>query len=77
MACEVLSIGGCESFLAYMQTLMRTQDFKYTNNVVMTTPIGNIILDHCIKTHDGWVAGVYFIRNSANKNAVSATALIK
>ena len=47
------------------------------NNIVMNTPIGNIILDHRIKTCESWIAGVDFIRNIANKKAVSATALIK
>ena len=48
-----------------------------TNNIVMITPIGNIILDRQIKSHDSLVAGVDVIRNSADEKAVSATALIK
>ena len=43
----------------------------------MITSIGNIVLDSQIKTHDGWVAGVNFIRNATNEKAVSATALGK
>ena len=43
----------------------------------MITPIGNIIFDCRIKTRDGCIAGVDFIRNSAIEKAVSATALIK
>ena len=31
------------------------------NNIVINTPSGNIILDHRIKTHDGWVARVDFL----------------
>ena len=48
-----------------------------TNNIIVNTPSGNIVLDHQIKTHDGWVAGVDFLWNSINERAVSATALIK
>ena len=48
-----------------------------TNNIIVSTSIGNIFLDCRIKTHDGWVAGVYFLRNIVNKKAVSATALFK
>ena len=47
------------------------------NNIVVTTPIGNIVLDCRIKIHDGWVAGVNFLRNVIDKKAVSATAHIK
>ena len=47
------------------------------NNIVITTPNGNIVLDRRIKTHDGWVAGVDFLRNVTDEKAVSATALIK
>ena len=47
------------------------------NNIVVITPISNIILDRWNKTRDGWVAGVDFIRNAVNEKAVTATALIK
>ena len=43
----------------------------------MITPIGDIVLDRQIKTHDGWVTGVDFLRNAINEKAVTATALIK
>ena len=48
-----------------------------TNNIIVNTPSGNIILDHQSKTHDGWVTGVNFLWNSINIRAVSATALVK
>ena len=47
------------------------------NNIIMTTLISNIVLDRRIKTRDGWVTGVDFLRNVIDKKAVSATALIK
>ena len=47
------------------------------NNIVVITPIGNIVLDRRIKTLDGWVAGVNFSRNAINEKAVTATTLIK
>ena len=43
------------------------------NNIVVTTLIGNIVLDCQIKTHDGWVAGVDFLQNVIGEKAVSAT----
>ena len=48
-----------------------------TNNIIVSTPSGDIILDCQIKTHDDWVAGVNFLWDSINKRAISATALIK
>ena len=48
-----------------------------TNNIIISTPNGNIVLDCGIKTHDGWVTEVNFIQNLINKRVVSATALIK
>ena len=48
-----------------------------TNNIVVNTPSGNIVLDHWIKTHDGWVTGVNFIWNSIDERELSAIALIK
>ena len=48
-----------------------------SNNIVVITPIGDIVLDRRIKTCDGWVAGVNFFRISINKKAVTAAALIK
>ena len=47
------------------------------NNIVVSTSIGNTVLDCRIKTHDGWVAGVDFLQNVINKKALSATDLIK
>ena len=47
------------------------------NNIVMITPIGDIVLDCQINTHDDWVAGVNFLQNTIHKKAVTATALIK
>ena len=47
------------------------------NNIVVITPIGNVVLDRQIKTGDGWVAGVDFFRNAIKEKAVTATALIK
>ena len=47
------------------------------NNIVINTLSGNIILDHRIKTHDGWVTRVNFLQNSINERAVSATTLTK
>ena len=47
------------------------------NNIVVITLIGNIVLDHRIKTHDSWVAGVNFLRNTINEKAVTAMAIIK
>ena len=47
------------------------------NNIVITTPNGNIILDRQIKTRDGWVAGMDFLRNVIDEKTVSATILIK
>ena len=44
---------------------------------MVNTLTGNIILDCRIKTHDGWVAGVNFLRDSNNERAVSVTALHK
>ena len=70
MACEILSFGRCKSSLAQISS-------DDANNIVVITPIGNIILDCQIKTHDGWVAGVNFSRNAINKKAGTATALIK
>ena len=32
-----------------------------TNNIIINTPNDNIVLDHQIKAHDGWVAGVDFL----------------
>ena len=65
----------------FLLTCKLSQGHKITsndaNNIVVITPIGNIILDCQIKTHDSWVAGVDFIRNAIDKNAVTATALIK
>ena len=49
----------------------------HLNNIVITTPSGNIILDCWIKTCDSWVAGVDFKQASNNERAVSATALPK
>ena len=31
------------------------------NNIMINTPSGDIVLDHQIKTRDGWVAGVDFL----------------
>ena len=43
----------------------------------MITPIRDIILDCRIKTRDGWIAGVNFLRKTMDKKAVTATAHIK
>ena len=42
---------------------------------MVNTPIGNIVLDCQIKTHDGWVAKVDFHCKTNNERAVSATTL--
>ena len=47
------------------------------NNIVVITQIGNIVVNHQIKTRDCWVTGVDFFRNKIKEKAVSATAIIK
>ena len=47
------------------------------NNIIVSTPKGNIIFDHQINTHDRWVTGVDFFCEADNERAVSATALPK
>ena len=47
------------------------------NNIVIDTLSGDIVLDHLIKTHDGWVTEVDFLPASNDKRALSATAPLK
>ena len=44
---------------------------------MVNTPTGDTILDHWIKTHNGWVARVDFLCEANNKRAISFTAVPK
>ena len=46
----------------------------HCNNIVVNTTCGNTILDHHIKTHDGWVTRVEFLHEFNNERKQSATA---
>ena len=39
------------------------------NNIVMQSASGNIVSDHQIKIHDGWVAGVKFFQETGLERA--------
>ena len=47
---------------------------NHPNNIVVNAMWDNIILDHQIKTHNGWVAKDNFLHETNNKRAASATA---
>ena len=49
----------------------------FWNNIVVNTQMGDIVLDHWIKTHDDWVAGFNFLPKANKERAVSATTLPK
>ena len=50
---------------------------SHQNNISVESSEGNIILDHQIKTDDGWVVGVKFLHESSQGRAQSATAMHK
>ena len=47
------------------------------NNFVPQCTGGNIILDHCIKTHNGWVDGVMFLWETSPQKAQWAKSSIQ
>ena len=57
--------------------LLQGNKISSDHNIVGNTLTSDIILDHQIKTCDGWVAGVNILQDNNNDRAVSATALPK
>ena len=55
----------------------KTISSDHQNNIVIKSTDVNIILDHRIKTHDGWVARVKFLWETSDERAQSATAPCK
>ena len=62
IAHEVLSKDRCNPVLPNALTLAGKNNFEWPSKLhVVKSTDGTIILDHQIKTHDGWVAGVEFL----------------
>ena len=61
LACEVLHQGRSKPVFVDMQILAGKQEKSdHKNNIVVQSSNGNIILDHQIKTHDGWLVSQVF-----------------
>ena len=75
MVCELLLQGRCEPVLSDMQLSQGNKTSSdYHNKIVAKSRDGDIILDYCIKTFDGWVARVKFLHEIGDMRVQSATA---
>ena len=78
MGCEVCPKAGANLFSLTCKLLQGNKfSSNHWNNIVVNPSYGNIILDHQIKTCDGWVAGVPFLQETSQRRAQSATNLCK
>ena len=76
MTHKILCKGRCKPLFANMQTFIRKKFLSdYKNNIAIQSICGNIVLDCCIMTHNGWVARVEFLQDISPKRDKFAKSL--